>query len=285
MTVVTRPGAEGNATTGSVPGENTGSRSGPWEDAATRPEPGENTGSRSGPWEDAATAPEPGTYVIGGFGHPGNGVSGPGATEIVFTGAGPREIVIAGEAGDGVEAVDLARRLAPDVLIADVALPRLDGLAVARAVTEARLAVRVLLLTGRDTDDEVVAAVSAGAAGYLRKDSPHGELTAAVYAVAAGGAVISPPVLARVLTRLAEALPGVPDGSALARLAPLTGREREVLTHVARGLSNTEIAGILGVGETTVKTHVGHVLTKLRLRDRTQAVVVAYETGLVRPRV
>jgi DNA-binding NarL/FixJ family response regulator len=196
---------------------------------------------------------------------------------------GEREIVVAGEAGDGVEAVDLARRLQPDVLITDVALPRLDGLAVARAITEARLAVRVLILTGRDTDEEVVAAIGAGAAGYLCKDAPQTELVAAVHAVAAGGAVITPPVLARMVTRLAGTLLVDTGIAAAAKLSPLTGREREVLVHVARGRSNSEIAAILGVSETTVKTHVGHVLTKLRLRDRTQAVVLAYETGLVRP--
>ncbi|MFD1369666.1 LuxR C-terminal-related transcriptional regulator [Actinoplanes sichuanensis] len=195
---------------------------------------------------------------------------------------GAREIVIAGEAGDGVEAVDLARRLLPDVLISDVALPRLDGLAVARAVSEARLAVRVLLLTGRDTDEEVLAAITAGAVGYLCKDAPQAELVAAVHAIAAGGAVITPPVLSRMLPRLAGTVT-TGTGDATTRLSPLTGREREVLVHVARGRSNSEIAAILGVSDTTVKTHVGHVLTKLRLRDRTQAVVLAYETGLVRP--
>ncbi|MFC4065412.1 LuxR C-terminal-related transcriptional regulator [Actinoplanes subglobosus] len=196
---------------------------------------------------------------------------------------GQREIVIAGEAGDGVEAVDLARRLLPDVLIADVALPRQDGLAVARAITEARLAVRVLILTSRDTDEEVFAAIAAGAAGYLCKEAPQAELVAAVHAVADGGAVITPQVLARMLTRMAGAMPPDSGESVAARLSPLTGREREVLVHVARGRNNGEIAAILGVSETTVKTHVGHVLTKLRLRDRTQAVILAYETGLIRP--
>lgn len=198
-------------------------------------------------------------------------------------GAPAAEIVIAGEAGDGVEAVDLARRLLPDVLITDVALPRMDGLAVTRAITEARLPIRVLILTDDDSDDEVVAAVDAGAAAYLRRDSPHHELVSAVHAVAAGGAVITPLVLARILTRLTGALPAPADGIALDRLSPLTTRERQVLIQVARGHSNSEIAGSLGVSETTVKTHVNHVLTKLRLRDRTQAVVLAYETGLVRP--
>ena len=201
-----------------------------------------------------------------------------------WTGGGPAEIIVAGEAGDGVEAVDLARRLLPDVLITDVLLPRSDGLAVARSIAAARLEVRVLVLTDSDSDEEVVAAVAAGATGYLCKDAPRGELAAAVRAIAAGGAVITPMVLARVLSRIIGSLPSVAAESGASRLAPLTSREREVLVHVARGHSNAEIAETFGVSETTVKTHVGHVLTKLRLRDRTQAVVLAYEVGLVRPR-
>jgi DNA-binding NarL/FixJ family response regulator len=192
------------------------------------------------------------------------------------------EIIIAGETGDGAEAVELARRLLPDVLITEIALPRLDGFAVARAVAASGLPVRVLVLTARDTDEDVLAAIAAGAAGFLCKDVPAAELTAAVRAVAAGGAVIAPPLLARLLTRVAEALPA-PETTGPSKLDVLTDREREVLVHLARGRSNAEIAVALQVSETTVKTHVGHVLTKLRLRDRTQAVVLAYETGLVRP--
>ncbi|WP_433382512.1 LuxR C-terminal-related transcriptional regulator [Actinoplanes sp. CA-142083] len=192
------------------------------------------------------------------------------------------EIVVAGETGDGAEAVELARRLLPDVLIAEVALPRLDGMAVARAVTSTSLPVRVLILTDHDGDELVLSAIAAGAAGFLRKDAPPAEVITAIRAVAGGGAVITPAVLARILTRVAEALPA-PETTTTSKLDALTDREREVLVHVARGHSNAEIAEALQVSETTIKTHVGHVLTKLRLRDRTQAVVLAYETGLVKP--
>ncbi|MGX6603770.1 response regulator [Micromonosporaceae bacterium Da 78-11] len=192
------------------------------------------------------------------------------------------EIVVAGETGDGAEAVELARRLLPDVLITDLALPRMDGLAVARAVVDAKLPVRVLVLTAHDSDEQVLDAIAAGVTGFFSKDAPPAELIAAVRAVAAGGAVIAPTLLARILTRVAEALPA-PATTAGSRLDTLTEREREVLVHVARGHSNGEIAKALLVSETTIKTHVGHVLTKLRLRDRTQAVVLAYETGLIKP--
>ena len=194
----------------------------------------------------------------------------------------PAEIVVVAETGDGAEAVELARRLLPDVLITEIALPRLDGLAVARAVAGAGLPVRTLFLSAHDGDEHVLGAIAAGAGGFLRKDAPPGEVVAAVRAVAAGGAVITPAVLARVLGRLAEALPG-PETTTTSPFDALTGREREVLIQVARGHSNAEIATALQVRETTIKTHVGHVLTKLRLRDRTQAVVLAYETGLVKP--
>ncbi|MCM4077611.1 response regulator [Paractinoplanes hotanensis] len=206
-----------------------------------------------------------------------------GLRAVLTAGApGGSEIVVAGETGDGGEAVELARRLSPDVVITDLALPRVDGLGVTRAIAQAGLPVRVLVMTDHDTDEDVLAAIAAGAAGYLRKDAPADELVAAVRAVAAGGAVITPAVLNRILVRVAEALPA-PETTTASKLDALTDREREVLVHVARGHSNAEIAAALQVSETTIKTHVGHVLTKLRLRDRTQAVVLAYETGLVKP--
>ena len=191
-------------------------------------------------------------------------------------------LAVVGEAADGVEAVDLARRLLPDVVVMDIALPRLDGLRATRAIRRSGLPVRILILAAQDGDEQVVAAVAAGAAGFLRKDVPAGELVTAVRTVATGGAVLAPLVLARLIGRFADALPD-PATTATDALAGLTEREREVLVHVARGHSNAEIARALTVSETTIKTHVGHVLTKLGLRDRTQAVVLAYETGLVKP--
>ena len=128
----------------------------------------------------------------------------------------------------------------------------------------------------------MLAAITAGATGFLGKDAPAADLIHAVHAIAAGGAVITPAVLGRILLRVAEALPA-PATTTTSKLDALTDREREVLIHVARGHSNAEIAQALLVSETTIKTHVGHFLTKLRLRDRTQAVVLAYETGLIKP--
>jgi DNA-binding NarL/FixJ family response regulator len=190
---------------------------------------------------------------------------------------------VVGEAGDGAEAVDLARRLLPDVVLMDLRLPRLDGVAATRAIRQARLPVRVLILTSADLDDQVVAALRAGAGGILAKDVPVEELVTAIRTVAAGDAVVAPRVLRRLLDRFAAVLPD-PEIAPPHALRVLTDREREVLVHIARGESNSEIARALSVGETTVKTHVGNVLTKLGLRDRVQAVVLAYESGLVRPR-
>ena len=192
------------------------------------------------------------------------------------------DLDIVGEAGDGVEAVELARRLLPDVVLMDIRMPRLDGVAATQAIVAARLPVRVLILTTFDLDEYVVGALRAGASGFLAKDVPAEDLVTAIRTVAAGEAVVAPRILDRLLDRFAESLPD-PDAAAPRGLDVLTDREREVLVQVARGLSNAEIARALSVSETTIKTHVGHVLTKLGLRDRVQAVVLAYESGLVRP--
>jgi DNA-binding NarL/FixJ family response regulator len=195
---------------------------------------------------------------------------------------GEADLDVVGEAGDGAEAVELARRLLPDVVLMDVRMPRLDGVAATRAIVDARLPVRVLILTTFDLDEYVVGALRAGASGFLAKDVPAEDLVAAIRTVAAGEAVVAPRILKRLLDQFADALPD-PAAAPPRDLRVLTEREREVLMQMARGLSNAEIAKALQVSETTVKTHVGHVLTKLGLRDRVQAVVLAYETGLVRP--
>ncbi len=195
---------------------------------------------------------------------------------------GESDLDIVGEAGDGAEAVDLARRLLPDVVLMDIRMPRLDGVAATQAIVDARLPVRVLILTTFDLDEYVVGALRAGASGFLAKDVPADDLVAAIRTVAAGEAVVAPRILKRLLDRFAVTLPDL-TATAPRTLDALTEREREVLVQMARGLSNAEIARALTVSETTVKTHVGHVLTKLGLRDRVQAVVLAYETGIVRP--
>jgi DNA-binding NarL/FixJ family response regulator len=193
------------------------------------------------------------------------------------------DLHIVGEAGDGVEAVDLARRLLPDVVLMDIRMPRMDGVAATREIVSARLPVRVLILTTFDLDEYLIGALRAGASGFLAKDVPAEDLVRAIRTVAAGDAVVAPRLLRRLLDRFAGALPD-PYETTPKALDVLTDREREVLVHVARGLSNAEIAKALSVSETTIKTHVGNVLTKLGLRDRVQAVVLAYETGLVHPR-
>lgn len=193
------------------------------------------------------------------------------------------DLDIVGEAGDGMEAVDLSRRLLPDVVLMDIRMPRMDGVAATRAIVDARLPVRVLILTTFELDEYIVGALRAGASGFLAKDVPAEDLVTAIRTVAAGEAVVAPRILRRLLDRFADALPD-PNATPHRVLDVLTEREREVLGQMAKGLSNAEIARVLSVSETTIKTHVGHVLTKLGLRDRVQAVVLAYETGLVRPR-
>jgi DNA-binding NarL/FixJ family response regulator len=201
-------------------------------------------------------------------------------------------LTVVGEAGDGVQAVELTRRLLPDVVVFDLALPRLDGVGLTRAVVSAGLPVRLLALAAdlsaalapssvAPGDPEIVPGVAvlrAGASGLLAKDAPAADLAAAIRALAAGQSVLAPAAVDRLLA----GPPVAPVAGELPRdYAGLTDREREVLVLVARGRSNAEIAAELGVGETTVKTHVGRVLTKLGLRDRVAAVVLAYEHGLI----
>jgi len=194
------------------------------------------------------------------------------------------DLDVVAEAVDGADAVEQALALQPDVVVMDIRMPRLDGIeATRRILADPRCGeVRVIILTTFDLDEYVVGALRAGASGFLAKDVPADDLVIAIRTVAAGEAVVAPRILKRLLDKFADALPD-PDAAPPRDLRVLTDREREVLVHLARGLSNAEIAKALSVSETTVKTHVGHVLTKLGLRDRVQAVVLAYETGLVRP--
>ena len=194
-------------------------------------------------------------------------------------------VTVAGEAGDGAEAVELARRVRPDVVLMDIRMPGTDGIEATRRITAAEPGVRVLVLTTFDLDEYAFGALQAGASGFLLKDVRPAELVAAVRTVASGDAVVSPRVTRRLLEEYAQQLP-VADAQRASRypqLSALTEREREVLAVVAQGLSNTEIAASLYVSETTVKSHVGRILAKLGLRDRVQIVVLAYESGLVRP--
>jgi DNA-binding NarL/FixJ family response regulator len=187
---------------------------------------------------------------------------------------------VVGEAIDGRDAIEQHRRLSPDVIVMDVRMPSMDGIEATRQLTAADPPARVLILTTFDLDEYVFEALRAGASGFLLKDRPPEELVAAVRVVAAGEALIAPSITRRLIREFASR----PDGHReLPELSELTYREREVLQLIARGLSNAEIAKDLFLAETTVKTHVGHVLQKLGLRDRAQAVVVAYESGLVQP--
>jgi DNA-binding NarL/FixJ family response regulator len=193
---------------------------------------------------------------------------------------------VVGEAGDGAQAVELTRTLMPEVVLMDIRMPGVDGIEATRRIVREGAAThdpRVLILTTFDLDEYVVEAVRAGASGFLLKDAPPEDLVTAIRIVANGDAIVAPSVTRRLLDRFATRLPSVREEAPPRGLNMLTDRELEVLRHVARGLSNAEIAKQLVVSETTIKTHVGNLLAKLGLRDRVQAVVFAYETGLIQP--
>ncbi|WP_084699760.1 response regulator transcription factor [Streptacidiphilus anmyonensis] len=199
-----------------------------------------------------------------------------------------RGIEVVGEASDGAEAVAAARRLRPDVVLMDIRMPNLDGLEATRQVLALDPTCRVLILTTFDLDRYVYAALAAGASGFLLKDVTATHLAAAVRLVDTGDALLAPSITRRLVERFASpdraAGPAAASaGTAHSTLSVLTPREREVLTLVGRGLSNGEIASVLTLSEATVKTHVARIFAKLGLRDRAQAVVLAYETGLIRP--
>ena len=192
------------------------------------------------------------------------------------------DIEVVGEAGTGIGAVEVARNQRPDVILMDIRMPEMDGLeATRRILSDADWPVRVVILTTFDPDEYVYGALQAGASAFVLKDIPRMELVAAVRTVADGGALIAPSITRRLIERFAQRLAG--DTAAAARLERLTDREREVLIAIGRGLNNAEISEELFIGAATVKTHINSVFTKLGLRDRAQAVVFAYESGLVEP--
>ena len=186
------------------------------------------------------------------------------------------DLEVVGEASNGEEAIHSAGRLEPDVVLMDIRMPELDGIAATREITR-RYPARVLVLTTYDLDEYVYDALQAGASGFLLKDTPPDQLAAGIRAVAAGEALLAPTVTRRLIEEFARVRPA--PQARPAELDELTPREFDVLRHLARGLSNAEIAEQLFLSDTTVKTHVAHLLGKLGLRDRVQAVVLAYETG------
>jgi DNA-binding NarL/FixJ family response regulator len=189
------------------------------------------------------------------------------------------DIAIVGEAADGAEAITLASELSPDVVLMDVRMPNVDGIEATRRIVDgAEGRPRVLVLTTFDLDEYVYEALRAGASGFLLKDAPEEQLVSGIRIVAEGGSLFAPAVTRRLIERFAGTAPQGPPPA----LAELTPRELEVLRLLARGLSNAEIAGELVLSEHTAKTHVAHILGKLDLRDRVQAVVLAYESGIVR---
>jgi DNA-binding NarL/FixJ family response regulator len=198
------------------------------------------------------------------------------------------DMIVVGEASDGAEAVRLTSELDPDIVLMDVRMPGLDGIEATSRIIERGLRSRVIILTTFDLDEYAFAGLRAGASGFLLKDVPPNDLLSGIRAVATGDAVVSPSVTRRLLDSFAHRLPvanGAVQAPSDARLALLTAREHEVLVELTRGFSNAEIAAELFLSEATVKSHVRRILSKLELRDRVQAVVFAYDVGLVRPPV
>jgi DNA-binding NarL/FixJ family response regulator len=194
------------------------------------------------------------------------------------------DLDVVGEAGDGATAVIMAEALQPDVVLMDIRMPGMDGIQATSLIVAARPQSRVLILTTFDLDEYVIAGLKAGASGFLLKDAPTADLLAAIRTIAGGDAIIAPTVTRRLLDQFAASLPDpVARGPATTPLDELTERERTVFAELARGRSNREIATTLLLSEGTVKIHVGKILAKLELRDRIQAVVLAYETGLITP--
>ncbi len=193
------------------------------------------------------------------------------------------DVEVVGEAADGAEAVRQVRDLRPDVVLMDIRMPELDGLeATRRIIAAGEDAPRILMLTTFDLDEYVYEALRAGASGFMLKDTPPEQLVSAIHVIAEGDALLSPSITKRVISEFVRGTGPKPQAQ-FPRLEDLTARETEVLKAIARGLSNAEIARELFVSETTVKTHVARILMKLHLRDRVQAVVLAYESGVVSP--
>jgi DNA-binding NarL/FixJ family response regulator len=191
------------------------------------------------------------------------------------------DIEVVGEAADGSDAVRLARELEPDVVVMDIRMPEVDGIEATRRLQASGLQARVLILTTFDLNEYVYEAMRAGASGFLLKDVPGDQLVAGIRIVASGDALLAPALTRRLIEHFVRRPP--PDAAQPQGLDALTARETEVLTLLARGHSNAEIATTLFLGEATIKTHIGRILQKLDLRDRVQAVVYAYESGLVQP--